>query len=709
MCFRLAQLLLLVVSFSLLPIVAQAEQVDDGLPTITVTGTREESLKSEAAETVGVLDEQVIKDTKPAHPSELLNRIPGVHVNVTGGEGHTTSIRQPTTTKAVYLYLEDGIPTRSTGFFNHNALYEVNVPQAAGVEVTKGPGTSLYGSDAIGGVINVLSAPSPLEAEGSFSAEAGEHGWKRLLATGGNGWDDGGFRASVNLTETDGWRDATDYDRQSVSLRWDQETGSGANVKTLFSASDIDQQTAGSSRLSENDYLNNPTKNLTPISFRKVSAVRLSSAYEKESSKTLLSITPFLRQNTMEYLANWSLSYDPTQLKTESDSIGLLAKYRVDFAPYRTRLIAGVDVDYTPGSRLEHSVDAVKTGDIYTSYTKDEKIYDYDVTYQGISPYAHIETSPSDKLRLTAGLRYDDLSYDYQDNMPGTTTTYTVSFNGTDKIKTYNRPGNTKVDFSHFSPKLGATYSFTDAFNGFISYRHAFRAPSESQIFRPGSNADSLGLDAVKVNSYEIGVRGEPSKTLNYEASVYYMSKKDDLVSFDDPVSGDRYTVNAGETLHRGIELGMNSQLDKDWAIGVSFSHSSHTYEDWVNAGKDFSGNKIESAPETLANVRFNYRPAVLNGGRAEMEWVHVGEYYMDPGNSIDALNMTVYDGHNLINVRMNYFAAKNFEIYARVINAGDERYATAATYKPAGFGPASSEFAPGMPRTLYAGIGYIF
>ena len=86
-----------------------------------------------------------------------------MYVDVTNGEGHMTAIRQPLSTQPLYLYLEDGIPTRSTGFFNHNAMYEVNVPQSGGIEVFKGPGTALYGSDAVGGVINVLTRPAPLE------------------------------------------------------------------------------------------------------------------------------------------------------------------------------------------------------------------------------------------------------------------------------------------------------------------------------------------------------------------------------------------------------------------------------------------------------------------------------------------------------------------------------------------------------------------
>jgi len=278
---------------------------------VTVTGTREAQAIAETAASVGVVDSQAIDELKAAHPSEVMGKVPGVHVNVTGGEGHMTAIRQPITTSPVYLYLEDGIPTRSTGFFNHNALYEINLPQAAGIEVSKGPGSALYGSDAIGGVINVLTRPAPLKPEAEVTAEVGEHGWQRVLLSGGNSMGDDGFRADLNLTHTDGWRDDTEYDRQSATLRWDKFLDSGASLKTVVSGSNIEQQTAGTSRLSEDDYLNDPTKNTTPISLRNVEALRVSTAYEKETEDTLVSITPYARYNSMELLPNWSLSYDP--------------------------------------------------------------------------------------------------------------------------------------------------------------------------------------------------------------------------------------------------------------------------------------------------------------------------------------------------------------------------------------------------------------
>ena len=682
----------------------EAVENQTNLGEITVTGTREATLKAETPATVGTIDSEEIANVRPSHPSEIMSRIPGVHINVTGGEGHMTAIRQPLGTSPLYLYLEDGIPTRSTGFFNHNALYEVNVPQAGGIEVNKGPGTALYGSDAIGGVINVLTRPSPLEAEAEINLEGGANGWQRLLLTGGNSNDTDGFRADLNLTHTDGWRDSTEYDRVGSMLRWDRSLESGATLKTVLTTSNIDQQTAGSSRLLEADYYDDPTMNYTPISYREVEALRLSTAYEKETSDSLLSLTPFYRHNRMEYMPNWSFGYDPAIKVTESDSLGMLVKYRMDLeGDNRSRVIAGVDFDYTPGERLENNIDAYKTGAIYTSYVLGEVIYDYDVTYEGVSPYLHFETSPSERLRLNAGLRYDHIDYDYTDNIAGAPTTYSVDFNGSIKDRTNNRPTDTTVSFSQLSPKLGATYVFSDDLNGFASYRRAFRAPSEGQLFRPGSSAVSLDLEAVKVDSYEMGLRGQAGKDVDYEVSLYHMSKKDDLVTFIDTVDGTRYTVNAGETQHQGAELGLNTKLAEELKLAFSYSYAKHTYEDWVHSGNDFTGNEMKVAPREIMNTRLNWAPSLLNGGNAELEWERLGDYWMDNNNTHK------YNGHNLLNLRANYNVDKKLEIYGRVMNLTDKRYATNASYTPAGWSPEKFEYAPGMSRAVYVGVNYNF
>jgi len=672
------------------PLQAAEEEIYTG--EITVTGTREAESKAETPATVNSVGEQTVDETRPAHPSEIMNKLPGVYVNVTNGEGHMTAIRQPLSTQPLYLYLEDGVPTRSTGFFNHNAMYEVNVPQSGGIEVFKGPGTALYGSDAVGGIINVLTRPSPLEPELKVDLEAGEHGWYRLLATGGNSWDDDGVRGDLNITHTDGWRDATEYDRQSAGVRWDRILDSGATLKTVLNHSNIDQQTAGSSRLLKDDYENNPTLNYTPISYREVRATRLSVAYEQESGDSLISITPYLRDDFMELLPNWSLSYDPVVYETSNQSVGLLAKYRRDFEPWNSRLIVGLDLDYSPGDYDEWAIDPTKVGNIYTDYTIGDRNYQYDVSYTGVAPYVHVETSPVERLRLNAGLRFDWASYDYDNKL------------GELQTGSHRRPGSTTVDFNHFSPKVGATYQFAQDLSGFAAYRHGFRVPSEGQLFRQGQAIDTVDLEPVKVDSFELGIRGKAFAKVDYELSAYYMTKRDDILSYTHP-DGSRETMNAGETLHRGIEAALHVPLTTTVDLDLAYSYAKHTYEDWQpQAGVDYSGNEMESAPRSIGNVRLTYRPGFLNGGFAQLEWEHLGSYWMDQANTAK------YDGHDLLNLRADYKVGDKLTLYARLMNLTDERYATAASYSPAAWGrPEKFEYAPGMPRTFYAGFEYRF
>ena len=153
------------------------------LPEVVVSSSREEQTIATTPVSIGVIEEEEIHETRSHHPSELVNRTPGVYVSNFGGEGHATAIRQPITTKALYAYLEDGVPIRSTGFFNHNALYEINIPQAGRLEIIKGPGTAVYGSDAVGGVVSVFTRDPSENPEAELFVEGGSSTYVRALGT----------------------------------------------------------------------------------------------------------------------------------------------------------------------------------------------------------------------------------------------------------------------------------------------------------------------------------------------------------------------------------------------------------------------------------------------------------------------------------------------------------------------------------------------
>lgn len=681
---------------------------------VVVSGTREAEKKSETAATVGSIKGSTILTARPAHPSQIMRQVPGVWVSNLSGEGHSTSIRQPLTTGAVYLYLEDGIPTRSTGFFNHNALYEINIPQSGGIEVSKGPGSALYGSDAIGGTINVQTRTPPKQAEFDVTGEAGSYGWKRLLVSGGNAKDANAWRANVNITHTNGWHDKADYDRQAGTFRWDRVISDDSMLKTVLSFSKVDQQHVGD--LNTNEFNNTPRVNNIPFSYRKVDALRLSTDYQKETGNSLLSITPYIRNNRMEIIPSWTVSYDPDYYVTKNQSVGLLSKYRQDFDKMRARVIVGLDFDYSPGSREEDSISLTRVTNAQggTTYSLNSaavspvRIYNYDVTYRGVSPYIHGEISPSDSLRMTAGLRYDDMQYDYENKFNNGAAAATQGVLGAYPASGwFGHVASTKVGYNHLSPKLGATYSFSDNLNGFVNVSNSFRSPSEGQIFRPsrGSTAvaaqasanAALNLKPVTVDNIEVGIRGKADDA-SYEVSLYNMAKKDDIVSYRDPVTTQTTSVNAGKTLHRGIEIGAGIPFAGDWRVDASYSYAKHTYETWLVAqgatNVSYSGKEMETAPRTIANTRLTYSPGFMNGGQVQLEWFKLGRYWLDAGNT------GTYSGHDIFNLRANYLFGEGLEVYGNLNNLLDKRYAETAS----GTG-AAPKFSSGLPRTVVVGL----
>jgi iron complex outermembrane receptor protein len=652
------------------------------IPEVVVIASRQAQDLSEVAASIGVIGGVEIRAAQPSHPSQIMGQVPGVWVNVTGGEGHMTAIRQPLTTNPVYLYLEDGVPTRSTGFFNHNALYEVNVPQADRIEVMKGPANALYGSDAIGGVVNVGTRAPSEDREIELALESGAYGFRRALGSASGTFGDDGIRLDLNVTGTDGWRDGTAYDRYSGTVRWDRPLGRDGSLKSVVTYSNIDQNTAGSSAISRDDFESNPTVNYTPISFRKVTAFRASTAYERHASDWSLSLTPYARHNSMDLLPNWSLTYDPSVWYSSNSSVGMLTK--LGWEPSgRSRVIAGVDMEYSPGSYREVAIAPTREGAIFTQYQPGETIYDYSVAFRQLSPYVHGEFTPGDRVHVSAGLRFDLLGYSYESAL---TTLQTGQ---------HRRPANASPSFDAVSPKIGVTFAATDELDLFGSYRRGFRAPSEGQLFRQGSAVNTVDLLPVKANSLEAGLRGRVGGRVRYEVSVYHMTKTDDILSYRYP-DGSTESVNAGETLHKGVEVGVGVQLTRGLGIDVSYSIAEHTYEDWKpQEDADLGGNEMEFAPKQIGSARLEIAPPSLSSLRATLEWSRIGPYWMD------AENVSEYEGHNLMNVRASWAFAERFELFGRVDNVTDERYAERASYNAF----RGEELAPGMPRTLYMGL----
>ena len=206
------------------------------LETVDVSATRTDDIPGKAA----LLDESDVKDTGAVHPAELMDQVPGVWISRGGGQDNLTTLRSAVFTGpgscGEFLFAEDGVPVRPSGFCNVNQFIEINSEQAGGIEVLSGTSAgSFYGANAIHGVINTLSLP--LEERHSLRLEGGPNDYARMLWQEG---DDDSYLA-LNTAHDGGYVDSSGYDQQKMSWKQRQQF-SDVSLTHYLTAAHLDHQ-----------------------------------------------------------------------------------------------------------------------------------------------------------------------------------------------------------------------------------------------------------------------------------------------------------------------------------------------------------------------------------------------------------------------------------------------------------------------------------
>lgn len=198
---------------------AQEVSVDE---TVVVTANRFEQPLSEAIVSTTVISKQEIEETQAKSLVDVLKRVPGVEVTQSGGRGHSASVFMRGFNSKQVLFLVDGVRINSAAggiSFNH-----IPVGIIERVEVIKGPGGALYGSDAIAGVINVITSSSESNEGSVVSIGVGSDAQKEAnFSTTRIFSNDGVLKLAGGFEETDGYdikdpETGLDYGYESQNL-----------------------------------------------------------------------------------------------------------------------------------------------------------------------------------------------------------------------------------------------------------------------------------------------------------------------------------------------------------------------------------------------------------------------------------------------------------------------------------------------------------
>lgn len=169
---------------------AQTASDPTPLPDIVITATRTPLAISQAGSAISVITAEEIAKESPKSVADLFRRVPGVSVSETGGPGGTTSLRIRGGEARHTLVLIDGVrvndPSSGSSEFDFANLVATDIER---IEVLRGPQSALYGSDAMGGVVNIITRKGKGAPRASASIEGGSYGTKaaRAAVSGSNG------------------------------------------------------------------------------------------------------------------------------------------------------------------------------------------------------------------------------------------------------------------------------------------------------------------------------------------------------------------------------------------------------------------------------------------------------------------------------------------------------------------------------------------
>lgn len=675
------------------------------LDEVVVSGSRAETKMSETPMSIGVVDDKALKQDKPKLMGEAINRIAGVQWVDLGNEQHKMGIRQPNSTNAVYQYLEDGIPIRPLGVFNHNSLNELNLAGAEKVEVVKGASSSLYGSNAVGGAVNFITARPSLTPEATIGYRTEPvAGYQRLDTGASNTWDDFGVRFAHYTSDRSAynWQQYSNGHKDSATLRMDKAISGSSLVRTVISYNNLDSATPGS--LNPVDYQLNPGKSYQTFSYRKDKTTRMSVAWEGETAQNgLITITMFGRENDHGQLPSYTIAactisatcptgYRGTINNNHVSSLGMDAKHQQEFGFLNSRLIGGVYYDASPNIYKSSNLDVTRNATtlVYTGYAPNTTYAtgtrDYQTDITNTAMFVQYEITPLDKTRVVMGGRYDAISYNFKNNL-----TPSAAYGAPNEVR----------DFGHFSPKLGAIYTVSDNTNVFANISQGFTPPEVSQLYGKSAIPD---LRPSTYYSYEAGMRmALMDSALRLNATLFRLDGSDTIVNYT-IAPGNSENRNAGATQSTGIELSLAYDAGKfDGRLGAAFSK--HQYVDYKpSALLDYSGKEMPEAPNTLS-AEIGYKP--VEGARIALEAVKVSAYWMDNANTV------TYSGHTLLNLRGNYKISKGWEAWLQGRNLTNQLYADSATssYSGAGaYNPAvQDQYTVGAPQSLMLGMTYLF
>lgn len=589
---------------------------------ILVTANRSQQDSFLALSANQIIRRESIEQLQVTSVSDILKSVAGMHIANQGGAGQVSSVYTRGTNSNHTLILIDGVRVGSATLGAVN-LSTVSAQQIERIEIVKGPRAALWGSDAIGGVIQIFTKQHN-NGEGTVSIGAGSNGLFQAAASMGFGDQKHQYTLNVSTEKADGFNayvsdpsnpydinepDEDGYDRQSISLLGNSQFYETMSMKLVArfeeSDSDFDASYPDSpcwddyTKVCPNYYANKQTSENYHL--------RLAGVYQTDKLSLEASIAQSQDQGAT--YGNGIDKGDADEIKTERDQFSLVGNYQLtgetgfSFGTdwYEESVSTNTDKDNsTPGFQA-WSLDKRSVSAVFLQARHQANQFIFEV----------------------AG-RYDDIE------KLGNESNYNASIG-------YQLPENWLVSFNSGT---------------------AFKAPTFNDLYWPGSGNPDLRPESSK--THEVLVRKSAENSL-IEISLYD-TEVEDLIAWSPNEFGQWQPANINQAEMQGIDVNYSgSYYDFDYQISLTY----------VETEDQSTGEELLRRPKFSANYALNYHWQTWLFGTV----ISYRDEAKDSGN-VDL------DDYWLVDLTTSYQVNETFKVAAKVSNAFNKNYQSALNYQ---------------------------
>lgn len=593
------------------------------LSPVVVTATRTAQTADETLASVTVITREEIERKQLQTVTELLQQTPGVVIGNSGGRGKATSVFLRGTNSDQVLVLIDGVKvgsaTLGTTAFEHLALDQIER-----VEIVRGPRSSLYGSEAIGGVIQFFTRKGGDGFKPRISVGAGSHDSRELAMGASGGNDDAWYNLSLSEFKTDGFNaslpgsfghdpDDDGYENRSYALRGGYRFSGRAQGELSWTRNEGENEYDGFIDDDEN-FISDYSDYVSHADLETLSA-------KLELTPTDAWLLNLTLGRSRDESAVFGDGLYQSRIDSERDTLSLVSEHALGTA---NQFSWGVDVQE----------DEVDSSVAYTKTSRDNV---------GVFGLYQLFIGRHD---LAFSLRHDDNEQFGSENTGSVAWGVALS-NDLRLTASYGTAFKAPTLNDLYWPEEGGSYIFDGTLYSYSTAGNPDLSPEESE-------------------TWELGLSGE-HRGIIWSANVY-QTDVDDLIAWDDVnpsfTADDYRPVNVNEARIRGLELIASTRL-AGWDLSTSLD---------LMDPKDLEDDTV-----------LNRRARKVFNVSADRQFGHfaLGTSLRAVGKRPDGDERL--GGYTKVDLRAGYQLAQDWTLKGRIENLLDESYQTVADFRQDG------------------------